>query len=64
MKKYKFYINNLDCAMCAKKVEEGLNKYDYLNDVVVNFNTSRISFSSDNNITVEKLNSLEKKNRT
>lgn len=61
MKKYKFYINNLDCAMCAKKVEEGLNKYDYLNDVVVNFNTSRISFSSDNNITVEKLNSLVKK---
>ena len=61
MKKYKFYINNLDCAMCAKEVEEGLNKFDYLNDVVVNFNTSRISFSSDNNITVEKLNSLVKK---
>ena len=61
MKKYKFYINNLDCAMCAKEVEEGLNKFDYLNDIVVNFNTSRISFSSDNNITVEKLNSLVKK---
>ena len=26
MKKYKYNINNLDCANCARKLEESLNK--------------------------------------
>ena len=26
MKKYKYNINNLDCANCARKIEEILNK--------------------------------------
>ena len=26
MKKYKYNINNLDCANCARKIEEILNR--------------------------------------
>ena len=29
MKKYKYNINNLDCANCARKVEESLNENKY-----------------------------------
>ena len=28
MKKYKYNINNLDCANCAREVEESLNNND------------------------------------
>ena len=35
MKKYKYNINNLDCANCARKIEEILNKNKELkNDLV------------------------------
>lgn len=47
MKKYKYNINNLDCANCARKVEEELNKNDKLNNVIVNFSTSIISYETD-----------------
>ena len=33
MKKYKFNIYNLDCANCAIKLEEQLNKDEKLNNV-------------------------------
>ena len=36
MKKYKYNINNLDCAGCAKQVEIALNKNKDFKNVVVN----------------------------
>lgn len=57
MKRYKYNINNLDCANCARALEEGLNKNPNLNNVIVNFNTKKISYETDN-ITLEKLNEL------
>ena len=47
MKKY-FYINNLDCANCARVIEKELMK-SYEN-VTVNFNTSKLIIESDKNI--------------
>lgn len=41
MKKYKYNINNLDCANCARKIEESLNKNADFKNVSVNFNTSK-----------------------
>ena len=47
MKKYKYNINNLDCANCAREIEESLNKNKDLKNVIVNFNTSKLSYESD-----------------
>lgn len=57
MKKYKYPIINLDCANCARKIEETLNKNPKLHHVVVNFNTSKISYETEE-ITLEEINKL------
>ena len=36
MKKYKYKINNLDCANCAREIEEMLNERDDFKESVVN----------------------------
>ena len=60
MKKYKYKINNLDCANCARKIQESLNKNPLFKDAIVNFNTSSISFYSDNEISLSELNKIVK----
>ena len=61
MKKYKYIINNLDCANCAREIEEGLNKDKRLCNVHVNFSTSKISYETTHNISLKELNELVKK---
>lgn len=61
MTKYKYNINNLDCANCAREIEESLNKHTDFHNVVVNFNTSKLSYESDRNFTIKELNNLIKK---
>lgn len=58
MKKFKYNINNLDCANCAREVEEGLSKDTRLNNVRVNFNTCKISYESDCDISIGELNKM------
>lgn len=60
MKKYRFKINNLDCANCAKKLEDTLNNNSKMKNVVVNFVASKISYESDS-IDLDSLNELIKK---
>ena len=60
MKKYRFKINNLDCANCAKKLEDALNNNSKMKNVVVNFASSKISYESDS-IDLDSLNELIKK---
>ena len=60
MKKYKYNINNLDCANCARKVEESLNKNKDFKNVIVNFNTKKLSYESDKKFTINELNKLVK----
>lgn len=60
MKKYKYNINNLDCAGCAKEVENTLNKNSDFKNVVVNFSTGKISYESDKDIALSELNRLVK----
>jgi Cd2+/Zn2+-exporting ATPase len=59
--KYKYNINNLDCASCAREIEEGLNKNKKFKNVIVNFNTSKISYEATNEISLKELNELVKK---
>ena len=61
MNKYRYNINNLDCAGCARKIEEKLNTNKKFKNVVVNFNTSKISYESECDISIEELNSIIKK---
>ncbi len=61
MTKYKYNINNLDCANCAREIEESLNKHTNFHNVVVNFNTSKLSYESDRDFTIKELNNLIKK---
>ena len=60
MKKYRFKINNLNCANCAKKLEDTLNNNSKMKNVVVNFVSSKISYESDS-IDLDSLNELIKK---
>ena len=59
--KYSYNIIGLDCANCAREIEESLNKNKRFKDVVVNFSTSRISFYSNDSISLAELNRLIKK---
>ena len=61
MGKYKYHINNLDCANCAREIEEMLNKNENFNNASVNFNTCKVSFESKKNYRLEELNELIKK---
>ncbi len=60
MKRYKYNINNLDCANCAREIEEMLNNNTNFNNSVVNFSTCKISYESDKDYTLEELNTLIK----
>ena len=61
MKKFEYNISNLDCANCARKLEENLNKRDDLVDVIVNFNTCKLFYSSEREYTIKELNEIVKK---
>ena len=54
--KYSYNIIGLDCANCAREIEESLNKNKKFKNVIVNFSTSKISFYSDKEISLEELN--------
>lgn len=58
MKKYKYNINNLDCANCAREIEEFLDKNKNFNNVRVNFNTLTLSYESDKNFSLDEINDL------
>ena len=58
MKKYKYNINNLDCAACAREIEEMLNKHEDFSNVTVNFNTCKIAYESNKDYSLEELNDL------
>ncbi len=59
--RYKYTIHNLDCANCAREVEETLAKDQRLDHVSVNFNTSKVSFDSETKIALDELNRLIQK---
>ena len=68
MKSYKYTLEGLDCAACAKKVEDEIANTEGYEDVVVNFSTLKLTFKTDKTSPkkeiiklVKKLNSTKKK---
>ena len=54
MKSYKFLLQNLDCANCAKKIEDKIASKPEYKEVVVNFSTLTLSFKTDKEKDVEE----------
>lgn len=55
MKSYKYKINNLDCANCARKIEEKLSLNKNYENVNINFSTLKISLKSQKDISKNEL---------
>lgn len=47
MKSCRYILEGLDCASCAKKVEDKIASIDGFEDVSVNFSTSKLSFKTE-----------------
>ena len=47
MKNYKYTLEGLDCANCAKKIEDTIAKKEGYQDVNVNFSTLKLTFKTD-----------------
>ena len=60
MKKYEYNIKNLDCPNCARKLEEKLNNRDDLTDVIVNFNTCKLVYKSEKDLSISEINKIVK----
>ena len=45
--KYKYNIKNLDCANCAKNIENKLNEDKNIKKAIVNFNSSTVIVETD-----------------
>ena len=61
MKSYKYTLEGLDCAACAKKVEDEIAKTKGYEDVIVNFSTLKLTFKSDNPNAKKEVTEIVKK---
>ena len=58
--RYQYNIHNLDCANCARRLEENLSKREDFSDVSVNFNTCKLSFTSRKDYNIKEVNTIIK----
>ena len=61
MKSYKYILEGLDCANCAKKIEDEIAKTKGYEDVIVNFSTLKLTFKSDNPNAKKEVTEIVKK---
>lgn len=61
MKSYKYTLEGLDCANCAKKIEDEITKTKGYEDVIVNFSTLKLTFKSDNPNAKKEVTEIVKK---
>lgn len=47
MKNYRYILKDLDCANCAKKIEDKIAKTEGYENVTVNFSTLKLSFQTE-----------------
>ena len=61
MKNYKYTLEGLDCAACAKKVEDEIANTEGYEDVVVNFSTLKLTFKTDKQSPKKEITKLVQK---
>ena len=57
-----FKLENLDCANCASKIERAIQKLEGVNNVTVNFMTTKMNLDLDDknsDITIEEIKKLQ-----
>ena len=54
MKSYRYTLQDLDCANCAKKIEDKITSNPDYKDVIVNFSTQTLSFKTDKKEGIEE----------
>ena len=47
LKKYSYILKNLDCAICADKIEAEIKRNKNFKNVRVNFNTMKLTFETE-----------------
>lgn len=47
LKKYRYDVKNLDCANCAKKIEDKIASTQGYNNVVLNYSTLKLTFETE-----------------
>ena len=60
MTKKKYNIEGLDCANCARELEETMTKIDGISSVVINFMMQKMEISYDEENEKEILSNLKK----
>lgn len=60
MKKYKFKIQNLDCANCANELESKLKKIEGIENVSISFMMQKLSFECEEEMIMNKLAEIKK----
>lgn len=60
-KKYNYILEGLHCANCANKIENAIKELDGFDNVVLNFSTSKLSFSSSGDNVKEKVTKIVNK---
>ena len=60
LKKYEFRLEGLDCANCANKIQNKISENKDYKDVVVNFNTLKLSFETELEVLDEEIEKIVK----
>ena len=55
-----YKLEELDCANCAAKMEDAINKMPEVKRATVNFMTQKLTLETDSEITVDLLKKIEK----
>ena len=55
-----YKLEELDCANCAAKMEDAINKMPEVKQATVNFMTQKLTLETDSEITVDLLKKIEK----
>lgn len=58
LKNYRCYIENLDCANCAKRIEDELNAQKNIEKAIVNFSTSTITVRINSQNPLEEIRKI------
>lgn len=54
LKSYRYILKGLDCAACAKKVEDAISKTEGYKNVIVNFSTLKLTFDTNKDFKLAK----------
>ncbi|MCI5739123.1 MAG: heavy-metal-associated domain-containing protein [Ruminococcus sp.] len=55
-----YKLEELDCANCAAKMEDAINKMPEVKHATVNFMTQKLTLETEHEITVDLLKKIEK----